>query len=538
MNGFARALSTLGLVVLILLTLAGQASAAPYAHGTCAPETGTSTYTVSGVGAGVNLHDLNAKLVVTGGPGTWNGGESWSGPETLWQSGVDLVSTDGPPTGVVSCAGASKAFDYDIRYQPRPLVAWGPNDDFSGTLEGPAASSSFGFSVKEGAYYRAYVAVSGGPLAVEVNGNAQVVDPPGSNWVELGYLTPGPHDIEVKGAGAGAVGYSILFFELNATISDLANTAHYVRPGATIPIGFTLSGDARVQRRAVRDSDGRVVQRLDAGTPLGPGHQELMWTATDDAGAPLPDGGYSLYLTPQNSFPYPPEFETEVVVDSQPPTFSFFLPLRPIEPWLVPLDVSVLDVFDDVASLTVDNGPPITIRKDRLSYLPAGGWRSGEHRATVVATDPAGNVGSQTMTFTIPPRPPAVVPYVRPHCATPAIRTAVRKSKPLNATLRAVGRMPRGDLFRHFRIAQRECADVTGDFSPELVVLLREKSGPRTVLAVFGYNGRTWRLAFQDAKHRIDRFTPRLSHYLTESVHGGQRIRVYWTGHGFALMRL
>jgi hypothetical protein len=75
---------------------------------------------------------------------------------------------------------------------------------------------------------------------------------------------------------------------------------------------------------------------------------------------------------------------------------------------------------------------------------------------------------------------------------------------------------------------------VTGDLSPELVVLLRERHGSKTVLAVFGYNGRTWRLAFQDAKHRVDRFAPRLHHYLTETVHGGQRIRVYWTGHGFA----
>jgi hypothetical protein len=398
MNGFARALSTLALVPLILLALAGQASAAPYAHGTCAPEAGTSTYTVSGVDAGVDMHDLDAQLVVTGGPGAWNG-KSWAGAETLWESGVDLVSTDGPPTGVISCAGASEAFDYEIRYEPRTLVAWGPNDDFSGKLEGPAASSSFGFSVKEGAYYRAYVAVSGGPLVVEVNGNAQVVEPPGSNQIELGYLAPGPHNLEVRGAGAAAVGYSILFFELNATITNLPNTVHWARGGATIPIDFTLSGDARVQRETV-DASGRVVQSVDAGTRLTAGHQELMWTAKDDAGAPLPDGGYSLYLTPWNSFPEAATFKAWVAVDSQPPKFNLQLPTiwpGAMQPVNTPLQVLVLDLFFAEGSLRIDDGPPIAISNGRLSYLhPAAGslgstgprWSPPTEPATWVARPP------------------------------------------------------------------------------------------------------------------------------------------------------
>jgi hypothetical protein len=541
MNGFARAFHVALLAALVLLPLPGEAravnpsaDAVAYATGTCNPDTGTSTYTVIESAALRPLHDVDVLFETTGGPGTWSGGQSWSQAGAFWQSGVELPAGPAGATGTVACAGASHWFEYDIYYVPRPRLAPGPSG-FYGTLEGPGWSNSIGFTAGERAYYGLYLEVDGPSLVVRFDGQTYVLQR-GDHRVDLGYLAVGPHDIELDGTPAGRSEYYLQLMEQPVTLSDLANTVHYVRGGASIPLGITLSSDARVHSEAIDNSDHRVVQRVDSPTPLGPGHQEFTWSARDNSGAPLPDGGYSLYLSARNNYGSSGTSETQVIVDSEPPKFSFGLPTAWIglmQPAIVPLEVGVLDSFGQ-GTLTIDDGPPITMGKYYLSYLPRGGWEPGQHKATVVAVDLAGNVGRESITFTVPPRPPTPEPYIRPDCSTLGIKTAVRNSRPLNSALRRVGKDPHGDLFRHFLIGGRSCSDVTTDNTPELVVLLREQRGPKTVLAIFRRQGKGWALAFQDAKHRIDKIG-QLFYDITEDLHEGGTIRVHWNGSRFIL---
>jgi hypothetical protein len=419
-----------------------------------------------------------------------------------------------------------------------PTVPVNFSDNFN---PGP---QSFDFTVPEIGRYHVLVINTGtqDPLTVSFQGQQHTFSQPTSD-LDLGALNPlTTYTISVTSGD----GYDLDVLEVPPTLTNVSGGPLYVGRGGTFTAQYTLDRPATVQPIA---QAGAKTYSGPLGPTYSPGTNPLTWDLRDSAGNLLPDGTYSVSLVPRNSSEGLPASAGQMVLDTTPPKIELKLDQSA---GAMRTNVS-LDVRDfggvptgkypdyGVKSVLVsdDGGPfqdagmtgPYPLEWQR-HFVRGGVWTVGTHTVTVQATDMLDNTGSASISFTVPPPVRS-----KPDCSTQTIKDSVRASKALNRTLRRVGKAAHGDLFRHFMIAQRSCSDLTGDGVNELAVLLREQHGPKTVLAIFGRQGTTWALAFEDSRHRIDKIS-QLFYDATETLYGSKkRIRVHWDGKRFVLIR-
>ncbi|MFT4703297.1 MAG: flagellar basal-body rod modification protein FlgD [Bradymonadia bacterium] len=77
---------------------------------------------------------------------------------------------------------------------------------------------------------------------------------------------------------------------------DVAAPELVVAGDQVSPVGFELAGDASEVEILIKDENGDVVRRLDAGARQS-GTNEVIWDGLDDDGAPVADGLYSFQIT-------------------------------------------------------------------------------------------------------------------------------------------------------------------------------------------------------------------------------------------------
>jgi FlgD Ig-like domain len=540
MNGFIRAITAL-CATAFLIACFGTASASANSWGSflsgfnrCDPSVGTSTYQLTTWldGTAHDWFDQDVRLEVTGGPGSWSGGLSWPASGSYWLSGVDLPWGATPPTGTVNCASAPQSFNYTIDYGPIPETpTWFEGDSPTG---GP--TSSFAFTTPELDPYQALVRVYEGSITLRFGNRSQTFSE-GSSTFDLGVLDAGRQTIAVDGAGSSGGSYSIYLEAPKAYITDLSPV--YARPGASVRVPLTLAAAAVVRQRTTDLNDNVVQYAVDGA--LGYGHQAVTWNATDDQGKALPEGRYKLRLAASSdSDVSSAEASTTAVVDGTPPHVGVVPPVGGIASKA--LVINAFDLGTPLSGLgqvtvSVDGGPPTAVAGSgsHRNFIPPGGWKPGTHTVEAVALDQAGNIAKASTTFSIHPRF-----TVDTTCLNDIVQRAVRDATSLNRTLRRIGKLPHGDLFRRFNLDRAYCTDLTGDRQTELVVLLRDMDEPKSVLAIFRRQGSSWSLAFQDAKHRIDQLST-LGSDLIEKVHRtrhhkARSIRVHWSGSGFELI--
>jgi hypothetical protein len=472
--------------------------------------------------------DQDVRVDVSGGPGSWAaGGLSWTKRGVYWLSGRDVAWQPGVPAGTVNCASAAQSFTFTVEYGPVPEAP----TEFSGDAVQGGPTSNFAFTAPEADHFVARMWGSGGPITLRSGDRSQTFPSP-SGTFDIGVLGAGRHEIQVESGGSSDASYVISLESSRADISNLSPVA--ARPGASVPVPLTLSGAATVFQQTT-DLSGKVVQAPRDGTHVGLGSHSITWKAADDQGKPLPEGRYQLKLTASNdAFGSPANGTVRAVVDGTPPRVQVAAlgvtnPSRP-------LTISASDTGAAASGLAqvtvaVDGGPAVPVSGTyRLTYLPPGGWKTGKHTVQAVAVDQAGNSSTSTASFSI----------VDTGCFSPSISRAVRGSKPLNASLRRLAKVPHGDILKRFEVAQGSCADLTGDQTNELVTLLRDYKGPATVLAIFKRVGADqWSLMYEDTRHRLDKVTAAGSD-LVERVHRtrhhkARSLRLHWNGSAFQL---
>jgi hypothetical protein len=409
---------------------------------------------------------------------------------------------------------------------------------FSGTLAA-GETQSFQFTVPDGDFYRATVRPASAPVTLTLTGGPYP-SPPVPNW-QTGPLWPVfTYTLDVH--SAVATSYEVDVEEIPPKLTEVSGGTQYLGPNDVFTAKYTLDVPAYVEPVITSWNYGPTVVPVDF--MMSPGPETFKWNLRDADGQRLPDGDYRVALQASNStatsLPVP---AGEAIIDTTPPDIHLRVDSPTSDHARVRVDVldpgghATSTMFSKVTA-SADGGPPRDLGLNGQPFwtwytIPGGVWSPGKHTVTVQATDLLGNSASSSISFTVPaPRP-------RPDCDTLAIKNAVRTAQPVNAALRRIGHIRRGDVFRHFVIAKRSCpTELTHDTSAEMVTLLREQHGPKTVVAIFSWNGKGWSSAYVDAAHRVDSLDQMLWDPV-ENLHPKKphaklrRIRLHWDGSKF-----
>ena len=414
---------------------------------------------------------------------------------------------------------------------------------FSGTLAA-GETQTVQFTVPWLDKYAATVYPADAPVTLTLN--RPYPNPPIPNF-QGGVLIPmTTYSLDIH--ASAATDYEVDIDEVPPTLTDVSGGPAYVGPNDAYTAQYTLNVPAFVEP-VITNWAGGDAMVIPVEYMTSPGAETLKWDLRDPDGKRVPDGQYHVALTARTTSESLPVPAGDVIVDSTPPHIN--LKLESPNNTHTRVLADVLDPGPHPASMSnrfgiakvtasADGGPPEDMGMtgpyptESGRYSVRGGvWTPGKHTVTVQATDLLGNSGSASISFIVPSPTRAH----GPDCSSLAVKTAVRSSKPLNRTLRRLARAPHGDLFHHFAIGQRACSDLTRDGTSELMVLLREQHGQRTVAAIFKQAAGNWSLAYADARHRIDAIAVTVFDMReTLRARAGRKprqIRIYWDGSRF-----
>jgi hypothetical protein len=407
---------------------------------------------------------------------------------------------------------------------------------FTGTLAA-GETQTVQFTVTGWNTYTASVQTTAAPVTLTLN--RPYPNPPIQDWHGGALIPTATYSLDIH--STGATDYEVDITEVPPKLTNVSGGSAYLGPNGVYKVQYTLDSPAFVEP-VLTNYAGQDPIVVPVDYMMSPGTNTLTWDLRGPDGKRMPDGDYHVALMASNTSQGLPVPAGEVIIDTTPPAIHLTVDGASSDHARVRVDV--LDPGDHATSTmfskvtaSADGGPPqdlgLTGQPFWTWYTIRGGvWNPGKHTVTVEATDLLGNSARSSMSFTTPPRP------VRPDCGTPAIKNAVRTAKPVNAALRKVGHIRRGDVFRHFLIAQRSCpTELTHDNATEMVTLLREQHGTKTVVAIFSWNGKGWSFDYVDAAHRVDS----LDQFFWDAIenvharpHGkARKIHLHWNGSAF-----
>jgi hypothetical protein len=304
MTGSTRlvALLATAAAVLMLTTVALGSSggrAAPglgapfFSHsGTCSASAGSTTFTAP-ISAGhpdplaeltadgpATLHAASGDAVDTGGAGT------------VWDPWGKSLSPGEPVTVEVDCNGSTDvSFTFDLYDAPStPFTVSGA------VTSCPACSprNDIRFAAPGTAHYVADLTLTQG--SVDLSGGSGEHVFASSGRYDLGYLSPGQHDVHLTPLAGPTAKWSLAVHALPVVLSGLRPDPARIRPKQIATIGYHLDGDVTLTA-TIEDSSGTLVRTLASDLAVVAGDHGLTWDGLGQAGSPVPNGTYTVAVT-------------------------------------------------------------------------------------------------------------------------------------------------------------------------------------------------------------------------------------------------